>query len=96
MNRHSLAPDAGMIFDFPQPETVIFWMKDTYIPLDIVFVRADGTVSSIAAKATPLSEKAIPSSVPVLAVIELSGGRAKALGIRPGSRVRASVFKRPE
>ncbi len=89
MFRRYLPSNAGMIFTFSKPEMVIFWMKNTFIPLDILFVRPDGKVSSIAANAEPLSLKSIPSDEPVLAVIELNGGRARALGIKPGDRVHA-------
>lgn len=89
MFRRHLAADAGMIFPFPKPEMVIFWMKNTYIPLDILFVRSDGTVSSVAAHATPMSTTAIPSTEPILAVIELNAGRAAVLDIETGDRVHA-------
>ena len=92
MYRRHMAADAGMIFPFPQPEMVIFWMKNTYIPLDLIFVRADGTVSSVAVDAVPMSTKAIPSNEPVSAVIELNAGRVRAFGIAPGDRVLAREF----
>ena len=92
MRRKHMAPDAGMLFDFRQPMMVAFWMKDTVIPLDMLFVRADGTISSIAANAVPYSEAEIQSLEPVRAVVEINGGRAAALGIRPGDLVRAAAF----
>ncbi len=94
MNRREMAPDAGMLFQFAHPQFVVFWMKDTYIPLDMLFVRADGTIASIAADAVPMSEAKIPSHDPVLAVIEINAGLAKALAIKPGDRVHAAMFKR--
>ena len=92
MFRKSMAPNAGMLFDFHKPRDVAFWMKNTYIPLDMLFIRNDGTISSIAPNATPLSEQGIPSAEPVRAVLELNGGRAAALGIFPGDKVHAAIF----
>ena len=88
MFRDAVAPDAGMIFPFVPPQPAAFWMKNTRIPLDLLFIRADGTVSSIAAMAKPYSLDLIPSSEPVAAVLEIAGGRAAAVGIAPGNRVR--------
>jgi uncharacterized membrane protein (UPF0127 family) len=94
MFRESLAPDRGMLFDFQrtQPE-LAFWMKNTLIPLDIIYIRADGTVLSIARNATPLSEVPIPSGGPALGVLEIAGGRAAEIGLRPGDRIRHRIFK---
>lgn len=92
MFRRSMEPDAGMLFDFHRPIQMSFWMKNTYLPLDIIFIRADGTVSSIAARTTPMSRKPVPAAEPVRAVLELNAGRAAELGIAPGSRIRASIF----
>jgi len=87
MFRRSLAPDRGMIFPFAAPEVATFWMKDTLIPLDLIFIRADGSIANIAANTTPMSQGLIPSEGMVTAVLELAGGRAAALGIVPGDRV---------
>ena len=92
MFRKEMDADAGMIFPFDPPQFVAFWMKNTFIPLDMLFVKPDGTISTITANAEPLSEKSIPSVEPVRAVIELNGGRAAALGIAPGDRVHALEF----
>lgn len=92
MYRRSLAPNAGMLFDFHRPIMATFWMKNTILPLDIIFVRADGTISTIAANAVPYSETLIPSAEPVRAVLEINGGRAKALGIESGDQVHATIF----
>jgi hypothetical protein len=92
MFRREMDPDAGMLFVFEPPQLVSFWMKNTFIPLDLMFVRADGTIASIAADAAPLSETSIPSAEPVRAVIEINGGRALALGIAPGDKVHAPQF----
>jgi hypothetical protein len=94
MFRREMAPDAGMIFEFPRAQFVTFWMKDTYLPLDMVFVRADGTVASVAANAAPMSEAKIPSGEPVKAVIEINAGLAKSLDIEPGDQVHAGMFGR--
>jgi uncharacterized membrane protein (UPF0127 family) len=92
MYRKSMEKNAGMLFQLPQPEFVIFWMKNTYIPLDLIFVRADGTVSSVSANAVPLSEAKIPSVGPVKAVIEINAGLAQTLDIVPGDQVHAAMF----
>jgi uncharacterized membrane protein (UPF0127 family) len=92
MFRRSMAADAGMLFDFHQSAQLAFWMKNTEIPLDMVFIRADGTVSSIEPNAVPYSTEPIPSAEPVRAVLEINGGRAHALGIKPGDRVHATIF----
>jgi uncharacterized membrane protein (UPF0127 family) len=92
MYRKSLDANAGMLFDFYDDRFRDFWMKNTYLPLDMIFIRADGMVSSIAANATPLSERVISSQEPVRAVLELNAGRAAALDIRPGERVHNAAF----
>ncbi|HVU20610.1 MAG TPA: DUF192 domain-containing protein [Rhizomicrobium sp.] len=92
MYRKKMGPDAGMIFDFHQDVMTSFWMKNTFLPLDIIFIRSDGTISSIAADAVPLSETPIPCSEPVRAVLELNAGRAATLGIVPGAKVRAPIL----
>lgn len=88
MFRETLAPDAGMIFPFPEPRVASFWMKNTLIPLDMVFIRKNGTISSIAANTVPHSLIPVSSYEPVAAVLELPGGRAAALGIEAGDTVR--------
>lgn len=88
MFRTELASDAGMIFPFPTPKPASFWMKNTVIPLDIIFVRTDGSIESIAAETTPYSLDPVSSSEPVAAVLELAGGRAAQLGIKPGDIVK--------
>ena len=92
MYRKTMAADAGMLFDFHKDQMVTFWMKNTVLPLDILFIRADGTISSIAGNAVPYSEAPIPSSEPIRAVLEINAGRARALGIEPGDKVKASIF----
>jgi len=87
MERKSLAPDAGMLFDFLVPQPVEFWMKDTLIPLDMVFIASDGVVKSIHADAKPLDLTPIPSDGPVRFVLEIPGGRAAQIGLAPGDRM---------
>jgi uncharacterized membrane protein (UPF0127 family) len=87
MNRSSLAPDRGMIFPHDPPRMASFWMKNTLIPLDIIFVRPDGTIANIAENTIPLSLDPVPSLEPVGAVLELAGGRTAELGIRAGDKV---------
>jgi len=93
MYRKKMAANAGMLFDFHTTVMTSFWMKNTILPLDIIFIRTDGTVSSIAANAVPMSETPIPSSEPVQAVLELNAGRAAQLGIVPGDKVHSAIFK---
>jgi uncharacterized membrane protein (UPF0127 family) len=87
MFRSALAADEGMIFPFPQPRMASFWMRNTLIPLDMIFIRADGTIARIAAETVPHSEEGVGSGEPVAAVLEIRGGRAAELGIGEGDRV---------
>jgi hypothetical protein len=87
MHRQSLAPDRGMLFPYEPPQMASFWMKNTLIPLDIIFIRPDGTIARIAANTVPLSLDPVPSLEPVAAVLEIAGGRAAELGIREGDGV---------
>jgi uncharacterized protein len=86
MYRRSVAPDRGMIFSYDPPQNVAFWMQNTLIPLDMIFIRADGRIARIAT-AKPLDLTSVPSGEAVAAVLEIRGGRAAQLGIRPGDRV---------
>jgi len=88
MFRKQLAPDAGMIFPSESERPVVFWMKNTLIPLDMLFVAGDLHIAHIVADAKPLSLDTIPSGGPVIAVVEVAGGTAKRLGIHVGDRVR--------
>ena len=86
MFRRELAGNHGMIFPYDPPQEVGFWMKNTVIPLDLIFIRADGTIARITqAKALDLSP--LPSGEPVSAVLEIRSGRAAELGIREGDVV---------
>lgn len=87
MFRTTMGPNEGMIFPRDPPMQASFWMKNTVIPLDLLFIGADGRIESIAAKAVPYSLEPIPSRGPVAAVLELNGGRAAQLGIAPGDKV---------
>jgi uncharacterized membrane protein (UPF0127 family) len=87
MHRQSLAPDRGMIFPYEPPQPVGFWMKNTLIPLDMIFIRADGTIGRIAENTVPMSLEMVPSVEPVVAVLEIAGGRSRELGIKAGDRV---------
>jgi len=92
MFRKSLAPYEGMLFDFYREEPVSFWMKNTLIPLDMIFIAGDGTIRHIHSNAVPLSTDTIPSRFPVRGVLEINGGSAKLLGIKPGDKVRHEIF----
>lgn len=87
MYRQELAPDAGMLFDFLDERPVSFWMRNTYIPLDMLFISADGVVRTIHVNARPHDPTSIPSQVPVQFVLEIPGGRTQELGIEPGDTV---------
>jgi uncharacterized membrane protein (UPF0127 family) len=92
MHRPSLAPDRGMLFDFGRIAPISMWMKNTLIPLDMLFIAADGRIVNIAENTTPGSLDAISSAGSALAVLELAGGNAKRLGIRPGDMVVNALF----
>ncbi len=85
--REPLGRGEGMLFVSAEPEIARFWMKNTYIPLDIIFIRADGRIAKIAARAAPLNPTPIVSDEPVLSVLEIGGGQAAALGIKAGDRL---------
>ncbi|MGH7116268.1 MAG: DUF192 domain-containing protein, partial [Stellaceae bacterium] len=87
MFRRTLAPDAGMLFDFKDPTVATMWMHNTLIPLDMLFVDQHGLIVNIAQRAVPQSDATIAAAAPVRAVIELNGGTAERLGIKPGDRV---------
>jgi uncharacterized membrane protein (UPF0127 family) len=87
MNLQSLSPDRGMICPYDPPQPASFWMKNTLIPLDMIFIRSDGTIARIEANTVPLSLDPVPAGEPVAAVLELAGGRAAELGISAGDKV---------
>jgi len=82
-----MADDEGMIFDFQESKPVWFWMRNTYISLDLLFVDAEGRIVNIAERARPCDDSPIPSAGPIRAVIEINAGLAERLGIRPGDQV---------
>ena len=88
----SLAADRGMLFMFPKPQVTGFWMENTFIPLDMLFIAADGRIIRIVENATPRSRATISSMGVVLGVLELAGGTSAKLGIRPGDRVHYPAF----
>lgn len=92
MCRTALAPDSGMLFDFGFDQDVDMWMKNTLIPLDMIFIRSDGVITKIASRATPMSLKTISSNERVRAVLELPGGTAERLGIKPGNKMTKPVL----
>ena len=92
MNRAYLPADRGMLFDFKQPQIASMWMKNTLIPLDMLFIRTDGTIANIAENTEPHSLRTISAIEPVLGVLELNGGTAARLGIAPGDRVQHPLF----
>jgi uncharacterized membrane protein (UPF0127 family) len=92
MFRQGMAANAGMLFDFGHPRPVSMWMKNTLIPLDMLFLDEHGNVAGIAARAVPGSEAVIRSPGPVKAVLELNGGTAARFGLKPGDRVAHAWF----
>src|SRR5262245_16423621 len=92
MFRQSLAPEAGMLFDFKTPSMASMWMKNTFIPLDMLFIDARGSIVNIAERTVPGSLDPVGAAAPARAVLELNGGTAARLGIRPGDRVLFRIF----
>ncbi|MBM3490382.1 MAG: DUF192 domain-containing protein [Alphaproteobacteria bacterium] len=94
MYRRELAEDAGMLFHFERVAPVSFWMKNTYLSLDMLFLAGDGRIVHIHERAVPESERPIAPPQPVLAVLEVLGGTAQRLGIKVGDRVDHPIFVR--
>jgi len=92
MFRDSLGDDRGMLFDFPTPEMASFWMRNTRISLDIIFIGVDGRILNIADHTVPFSEESVRAAGLTRGVLEIRAGRAEELGIRPGDRVRHRIF----
>ena len=93
MFRHLLPGDRAMLFDFGQPRPVGMWMKNTYIALDMVFIRSDGTVAGFATDTVPQSLDVISMQEPVLAVLELAAGTARRIGLKEGDEVYHRIFQ---
>lgn len=87
MFRKQLAADYGMLFDFLRMQDTYFWMKNTYVSLDMIFIREDGVIARIAQNTTPLSERVIPSGAPVRFVLEVNAGTAARIGLKAGDTV---------
>jgi len=92
MFRRELSEGEGMLFDFHHEQPASFWMKNTYVSLDMIFIRGDGTILKIAENTVPLSEALVQSGGPVRAVLEVVAGTARKLGIVPGDRVAHRIF----
>lgn len=93
MFRHYLPKDRGMLFDFKVERPVMMWMKNTYLPLDMIFIAKTGRVVGIATDAEPLSEKIIPSVAPAYAVLEVNAGTAARIGVKVGDEIRHTLFQ---
>jgi len=92
MFRRRLAADAGMLFVYRREEKISMWMKNTFIPLDMLFIARDGKIRRVAERAVPMSEAVIGSGAAVVAVLELNAGTASRLGLKPGDRVLSSAL----
>jgi uncharacterized membrane protein (UPF0127 family) len=92
MFRPYLPEKRGMLFDFGEERNVQMWMKDTLIPLDMIFIRGDGTIARVTANAEPYSTRVLPSGEPVLAVLEINAGLAAKFKIEAGARVTHPLF----
>ena len=93
MERRFMPANRGMLFDFEDDQPVSMWMKNTYIPLDMVFIDRKGTVRNIAANTEPLSERTVSSEGPVRAVLEINAGTSAKIGLKPGDKVRNGMFR---
>lgn len=96
MFRTQLGDSEGMLFPYGPERSISMWMHNTYIPLDMLFIRTDGVIHRIEVRAEPLSDRIIDSAGPVAAVLELPGGAAERLGIKAGDRIRHSIFDAPD
>lgn len=95
MYRTELADDAGMLFDFKEQREVAFWMRNTLIPLDMIFINSAGVVKSIYVNAIPGDETSIPSGAPVQFVLEIPGGRSVEIGLKPGDTMEHDLVSKP-
>jgi uncharacterized protein len=94
MFRRSLPESTGMLFDFKRDQDISMWMHNTYVSLDMIFIRGDGRILRIAENTETESDKIIPSGGPVRAVLEVVAGTAKKFGLAPGDRVASPIFRR--
>ncbi|MDA0240463.1 MAG: DUF192 domain-containing protein [Proteobacteria bacterium] len=92
MFRRSMPADAGMLFDYKRPQIITMWMRNTLLPLDMIFIGADGKIINIAQRTVPGSLETIPSRGPALAVLEVNGGTASRLKIKAGDTVIHPIF----
>lgn len=93
MFRQSMPENHGMLFDFERDQMVSMWMRNTFIPLDMIFIFADGRIHRIEANTEPQNERTISSGVPVRSVLEVNAGVAARLGLKPGDRVLHAMFR---
>jgi uncharacterized protein len=93
MDRHALADGHGMLFKFEPDQVIRMWMHNTYVSLDMIFIRGDGRIVSIAENTTPLSDRTIASAAPARGVLEVVAGTARRLGLAPGDRVAHPWFE---
>lgn len=94
MFQRVLPPDRGMLFDFKIAHPIMMWMKNTYLPLDMIFMSKKGIVTHIARDAKPLSETIIPSEGPAYAVLEVNAGTAKRIALKVGDKVQNEIFEK--
>jgi uncharacterized membrane protein (UPF0127 family) len=94
MHRKELPDGRGMLFDFGRDQPIAMWMQNTYVSLDMIFIREDGTIANIAENTTPLSERSIFSAGPVKSVLEVVAGTAKRYGIAAGDKVSHRIFRK--
>jgi len=93
MFRRYMPADRGMLFDFKEEQPVMMWMKNTYLPLDMVFISRNGTVINVAENTEPMSERTIPSAGPAYAVLEVNAGTARRIGLKKGDKVSHPMFR---
>ena len=94
MFRRFMPEDRGMLFDFKNEQPIMMWMRNTYIPLDMIFIARDGRVINVAENTEPLSERTIASAAPAFAVLEVNAGVARKIGLKAGDRISHPLFKR--
>jgi uncharacterized protein len=94
MFRRYMPPDRGMLFDFKVEQPVMMWMRNTYIPLDMIFISRDGRVINVAENTEPMSERTIASAAPAFAVLEVNAGVSRKIGLKPGDQISHPLFKR--